>query len=50
MLGLGGVRALRALDIEPTIWHLNEGHAAFVVLQRVRDALEQNLPFEQAVA
>ena len=50
VLGLGGVRALRALDIEPTIWHLNEGHAAFVVLQRVRDALEQNLPFEQAVA
>ena len=50
VLGLGGVRALRALDIEPTVWHLNEGHAAFVVLQRVRDALEQNLPFEQAVA
>jgi len=50
VLGLGGVRALRALDIEPTIWHLNEGHAAFVVLQRVREALEQNLPFEQAVA
>jgi len=50
VLGLGGVRALRALDIEPTVWHLNEGHAAFVVLQRVREALEQNLPFEQAVA
>ena len=38
MLGLGGVRALHALGIEPAVWHLNEGHAAFVVLQRIRDA------------
>jgi glycogen phosphorylase len=50
VLGLGGVRALHALGIEPTVWHLNEGHAAFVVLQRIREALEQGMPFEQAVA
>jgi starch phosphorylase len=50
VLGLGGVRALRALGIEPTVWHLNEGHAALVVLQRIREALEQGTPFEQAVA
>ena len=35
LLGIGGVRALRALGIAPAVWHLNEGHAAFVVLQRI---------------
>ena len=37
ILGIGGVRALRALGITPTVWHLNEGHAAFVALQRIRE-------------
>jgi starch phosphorylase len=50
VLGLGGVRALHALGIEPTVWHLNEGHASFVVLQRVREAVERDTPFDQAVA
>jgi starch phosphorylase len=50
VLGLGGVRALHAVGVEPAVWHLNEGHAAFVVLQRVRDAVEQGVTFEQAVA
>jgi starch phosphorylase len=36
VLGVGGVRALRALGIKPTTWHINEGHAAFLVLERVR--------------
>jgi starch phosphorylase len=39
VLGLGGVLTLRALGITPAVWHLNEGHAAFVVLQRIRDLL-----------
>ena len=39
VLGLGGVLALRALGLTPAVWHLNEGHAAFVVLQRLRDFL-----------
>ena len=34
VLGIGGVRALRALGLKPTIWHINEGHAAFLVLER----------------
>ncbi len=50
VLGLGGVRALHALGVEPVVWHLNEGHASFVVLQRVREAVEQGVAFEQAVA
>jgi len=49
VLGLGGVRALRAMGVQPDIWHLNEGHAAFVVLQRVRELIEQGLAFAEAV-
>ncbi|MGW8309669.1 MAG: alpha-glucan family phosphorylase [Thiogranum sp.] len=37
VLGIGGVRALRLLDLEPTAWHINEGHAAFQVLERCRE-------------
>jgi starch phosphorylase len=36
ILGVGGVRALRALGIKPTVWHINEGHAAFQILERIR--------------
>jgi starch phosphorylase len=46
ILGIGGVRALRAMDIHPAAWHLNEGHAAFVVLQRIRDHIESGTSFE----
>ena len=37
ILGIGGVRALRALDIEPAVWHLNEGHSAFLLVERARE-------------
>ena len=37
VLGVGGVRALRALAIEPAVWHLNEGHSAFLLLERARE-------------
>ncbi len=36
VLGVGGVRALAELRLKPTVWHINEGHAAFLVLERVR--------------
>jgi starch phosphorylase len=49
ILGIGGVRALRALDVDPGVWHLNEGHAAFVVLQRIRELLEQGRSFDSAL-
>jgi starch phosphorylase len=49
ILGIGGVRALRALGISPTVWHLNEGHAAFVVLQRIRERLEKGASFDSAL-
>jgi glycogen phosphorylase len=40
VLGMGGVRALRALGIEPAVWHLNEGHSAFLLLERARRLVE----------
>src|SRR5689334_3774871 len=49
ILGVGGVRALKALGSTPAVWHLNEGHAAFVVLQRIRDLIESGLSFDQAL-
>ena len=50
ILGVGGVRALKALGSQPQVWHLNEGHAAFVVLQRIRDLIEGGLSFDEALA
>jgi len=49
VLGIGGVRALEALRIEPTVWHMNEGHAAFMVLERVRTLARRGTPFESAL-
>jgi starch phosphorylase len=49
VLGIGGVRALKALGIEPALFHLNEGHAAFAVLQRIRDLCERGSTFEVAL-
>lgn len=48
LLGIGGVRALRALGIEPTVIHMNEGHAAFAVLERWREELLAGHPRAEA--
>ncbi|MGD0541365.1 MAG: alpha-glucan family phosphorylase [Tepidisphaeraceae bacterium] len=49
VLGIGGVRALQALQIEPTVFHMNEGHSAFLALERIRVLLENSpLTFDQA--
>ncbi|HEX7025736.1 MAG TPA: alpha-glucan family phosphorylase [Gammaproteobacteria bacterium] len=37
VLGIGGVRALRALGLRPNVWHINEGHSAFQILERMRE-------------
>ena len=50
LLGIGGIRALRALKLSPMIYHLNEGHAAFAGLERLRELVEKkNFTFEEAV-
>ena len=48
VLGIGGVRALRALGISPTIWHMNEGHAAFLGLERMRELVSGGMNFIEA--
>jgi len=49
VLGVGGVRALRALGIEPAAWHLNEGHSAFMLIERARELMLRGLGFEEAL-
>lgn len=49
ILGVGGVRALQEAGIKPTVWHINEGHAAFLVLERSRTLVKQGLAFEAAL-
>jgi starch phosphorylase len=49
VLGIGGVRALKAVGLQPTVWHCNEGHPAFMVLERARDLVEQGLTFDAAL-
>jgi starch phosphorylase len=49
ILGVGGVRVLRELGYDPIVWHLNEGHTAFVVLERIRERLELGESFETAL-
>ena len=49
LLGIGGVRMLRALGQNPTVWHMNEGHAAFLTLERARELVEDGDSFETAI-
>ncbi|MBR4592706.1 MAG: alpha-glucan family phosphorylase [Elusimicrobiaceae bacterium] len=49
VLGIGGVKALTAMGIKPTVYHINEGHSAFLLFERIIDIMrEQNLSFAQA--
>ncbi|UCC99741.1 MAG: alpha-glucan family phosphorylase, partial [Phycisphaerales bacterium] len=49
VLGIGGVRVLRALGIEPSIWHANEGHCAFMMVERVREEMQTGVSFADAL-
>ncbi len=49
VLGVGGVRALRKLGLEPDVFHSNEGHAGFNSLERIRELIAEGLTFPQAV-
>ena len=48
LVGVGGVRALEALGLRPTVFHMNEGHAAFLALERIRALVEAGVPREEA--
>jgi len=49
VLGIGGVRLLHALDLKPTVWHINEGHAAFQILERCQGRVSQGMDFASAL-
>jgi starch phosphorylase len=49
VLGIGGVRALAALGVRPTVWHINEGHAAFLILERMRALIKRGVEFRAAL-
>jgi len=48
VLGVGGLKVLRQLGIDPSVYHLNEGHSAFLVLERARELVDQGCSFEEA--
>jgi len=50
LLGVGGVRVLRALGVTPGAWHANEGHAAFMMLERVRENIQAGEGWDAAVS
>jgi starch phosphorylase len=50
VLGIGGVRLLEQLGIRPAVFHANEGHAAFLMLERIRGLVEEGMRFEEAAA
>ncbi len=49
LLGVGGVRVLRAVGIDPGVWHANEGHAGFMMVERLRELTGSGIPFREAV-
>ncbi|RKY15738.1 MAG: alpha-glucan phosphorylase, partial [Planctomycetota bacterium] len=50
ILGIGGVRALRKLGIQPSTWHLNEGHSAFMLMEQARELVAEGAALEDALA
>ncbi|MBC8081423.1 MAG: alpha-glucan family phosphorylase, partial [Gorillibacterium sp.] len=49
ILGIGGVKALRALGVHPSAYHINEGHAAFLSLERLREYIHAGIPYDSAL-
>lgn len=49
IIGLGGPRALWAMGIRPVVWHLNEGHPAFLILERCRQKVDEGMSFDGAL-
>jgi starch phosphorylase len=49
LLGIGGVRVLRTLGIQPSVWHANEGHTAFMMVERIRERVAGGSTFTEAL-
>lgn len=50
LLGVGGVHVMRRLGYDPSVWHMNEGHSAFLAIERCRELVAQGMTFEDAAA
>jgi starch phosphorylase len=50
LLGIGGVRLLRALGVQPSVFHMNEGHAAFLTLELIREKMAAGKSFQEALS
>ena len=50
LLGIGGVRLLRTLGVQPSVFHMNEGHAAFLTLELIREKMAAGQNFADALA
>ena len=50
LLGVGGVRLLRTLGVQPSVFHMNEGHAAFLTLELIREKSRRREAFDEALA
>ncbi|MHB8088749.1 MAG: alpha-glucan family phosphorylase, partial [Anaerolineaceae bacterium] len=50
LLGIGGVRVLQLLGINPDVWHMNEGHSAFLSVERLRGMVNSGLSLDDAIA
>jgi starch phosphorylase len=50
ILGIGGVRVLRRLNVNPAVWHANEGHTAFMTLERIREEVVGGVSFGEALS
>jgi starch phosphorylase len=48
VLGIGGAKLFKALKIDPDVIHINEGHSAFLLLERIRQYIEDGLSFDAA--
>lgn len=48
VLGIGGIRALKAMGLAPTVRHLNEGHSAFLILEQIKDVMSEGKSFAEA--
>jgi starch phosphorylase len=49
ILGIGGLRALRKMNLQPTVFHMNEGHSAFLGLERIYELMNQGMDFKTAL-
>ena len=49
LLGIGGVKVLKLMGVSPSVWHMNEGHSAFLAVERLREMVKDGLDLQSAI-